>query len=261
MRVGVGYSDVTDSYAAGMRAARGAIEQAGRQDPCDIVFLFATAKHDQIKLRAGAACIWLDGLEFNAFVDDGLLESEEETGIRLGRRLAAHGVTPNSPVMLFYDAIDQSGGGLRLLMATWLLAGLNKGLGFFPDLTGAGLQADHICTPSKQFIGDSICQRCAMALAFSDDIRIDSVIMHGCRPASPYYTVTKADGPVILEINGKPAIEFMDGILGPAIKPWQYPFFLLFGINHGECWAEYDEDKCQPLVSCFGRETGRDRDV
>ena len=275
MRVGVGYSDVTDSSVAGMQAVQGAIEQAGRQDPCDIIFLFATAKHDQIDLRAGVvsaagtsaliygggavgiitndcfgyagdqvgvACIWLDGLEFNAFIDDGLLESEEETGIRLGKRLAAHGVTPDSSVMLFYDAINQSQGGVYLLMATWLLAGLEKGLGFLPDLTGAGLQADHISTPTKQFIGDSISEFCAMAFAFSDEMRIDSVVMHGCRPASPYYTVTKADGPVILEINGKPAIEFMDGILGSALKPQQYPFFLLFGINHGERWAEYDED-------------------
>jgi diguanylate cyclase (GGDEF)-like protein len=273
---------------AGGSAVRAAIADAGRSDPCDIVLLFCTARHDQAVLRAaaaaaagdaariygggavgvitgdwfgyagdqaGAACIWLDGVGCEVFVDDGLLDSEEDTGRRLGERLRAHGVGPDSPVMLFYDAVDRSTGGVRLLMATWLLAGLEEGLGFLPDLTGAGMQGDHVCTPTGQFIGDSIGRHCAMALAFSG-VRIDSAIMHGCRPASPYYTVTKADGPVILEIDGRPAIEFMDSLLGPEITPEQYPFFLIFGIDHGEPWAEYDEDNYASRL-CLGLDRER----
>ncbi|MDR3300479.1 MAG: hypothetical protein LBU43_10935 [Candidatus Accumulibacter sp.] len=258
MRVGVGYSDIPDSASAGTQAVRAAVEMAGRLEPCDMVLLFSTARHNLEILRAaaaseagaealiygggavgiitndtfgyagdqvGAACFWFDGADCQVLLDDGLLKSEEESGIRLGQRLAALGTKPDSPVMLFYDAVDRNGDGMRLLMATWLLAGIEKGLGFLPDITGAGIQGDHVCTPTRQFIGDSLGEHCAMVLAFSDDIRIDSVIMHGCRPASPYYTVTKADGPVILEINGKPAIGFVDGIVGPAIAPEQYPFF------------------------------------
>ncbi|MDR1935713.1 MAG: diguanylate cyclase, partial [Candidatus Accumulibacter sp.] len=275
MRAGVGYSDIPDSAAAGAQAVRVALEMAGRQDPCDIVLLFCTARHDADVLRAaaaseagdaaliygggavgvitndtfgyagdqvGAACLWLDGADCRVLTDEGLLQGEEASGVRLGERLAALGTRPDSSVMLFYEAVDRSAGGVRLLMASWLLAGIEKGLGFLPELTGAGMQGDHVCTPTRQFIGRSVGEHCAMAFAFSDDIRIDSTIMHGCRPASPYYTVTRADGPVILEIDGQPAIAFMDGILGPGITPEQYPFFLLFGINHGEHWAEFDEN-------------------
>ncbi|MDR3221945.1 MAG: FIST C-terminal domain-containing protein, partial [Candidatus Accumulibacter sp.] len=289
MRVGVGYSDIPDSASAGAQAVRAALEMSGRQDSCDIVLLFSTARHNLDILRAaavaeagaaaliygggavgvitndtfgyagdqvGAACIWLEGSDCQVLVDGGLLASEEESGIRLGRRLAALGTKPDSPVMLFYDAVDQSGGGMRLLMATWLLAGIEKGLGFLPELTGAGFLGDHVCTPTRQFLGNSIGEHSAMALAFSDDLRIDNAIMHGCRPASPYYTVTRADGPVILEINGKPAIGFMDGILGPAITPEQYPFFLIFGINHGERWGEFDEDSYASRL-CLGLDKER----
>ncbi|MDR2113635.1 MAG: FIST C-terminal domain-containing protein, partial [Candidatus Accumulibacter sp.] len=289
MRVGVGYSDLPDSASAGAQAVRAAMKMSGRRDACDIVLLFCTARHDVDTLRAaaaseagdaaliygggavgiitnetfgyagdqvGAACIWLDGADCQVLIDGGLRESEEESGIRLGRRLAALGTKPDSPVMLFYDAVDRSEGGIRMLMATWLLAGIEKGLGFLPDLNGAGLLGDHVCTPTRQFVGRSIGEYCAMALAFSDDIRIDSAIMHGCRPASPYYTVTRADGPVILEINGKSAIEFMDGILGPAIKPEQYPFFLILGINHGERWGEYNEDDYASRL-CLGLDRER----
>ncbi|MDR1621225.1 MAG: FIST C-terminal domain-containing protein [Synergistaceae bacterium] len=274
MRVGVGYSDNPDSTAAGVQAAVGAVAQAGREDPCDMVLLFATARHDARALRdavlsvvghvpvvgggavgtitndrfgyAGdqiaAACVWLEGVRCELLVEDGLLESEEETGKRLGKRLAERGTTRESPVMLFYDAIDRTGGGVRMIMATWLLAGLEQGLGFLPDLTGAGMQGDYICTPTPQWTGEDISEHRAMALAFSGDIRIDNVIMHGCRPATRYYTVTKADRQVILEINGQPALQFIDELLNGAIPPEGYPFFLILGVNRGGKWGEYDEN-------------------
>jgi signal transduction histidine kinase/CheY-like chemotaxis protein len=289
MQVGVGYSDNPESNAAGVQAVKMAVAQAGRSDTCDMVLLFSTARHDQAVLReavasvtgdsvpvygggavgiitneyfgyAGdqiaAACIWLDGVGCEALIEKGLNESEEETGIRLGRRLAGLGTNPDSPVMMFYDALDCSK-GVRMLMATWLLNGIEKGLGFFPDLTGAGLMGDHVCSPTKQWTGHGIDEHSAIALAFSGDIRMDSVIMHGCRPATQYYTVTKAAGQVILEINGKPAIKFIDELLNSAIAPEDYPFFLIFGVNHGERWGEYDEDYYASRL-CLGidRESG-----
>ncbi len=275
MLVGVGYSDIPDSEAAGLQAVRAAMENANRQDPCDLVLLFCTARHNQKILRnavtsvvgdttrifgggavgiitndsfgyagdqVGVACIWLDGVSCDILAESGLLESEKDTGIRLGHHLAEIGVKPESPVMMFYDAVERTPEGVRLLMATWLLSGIEEGLGFLPNLLGAGMQGDHVCTPTSQFTGDGIGQQYAMALAFSEEIRIDYTVIHGCRPASQYYTVTKAEGPVILEINGEPAIRFMDKLLGSAITPEEYPFFLLFGINHGEPWGEYNEE-------------------
>ncbi len=159
--------------------------------------------------------------------------------------------------MLFYDAVSrEEDGRLRLMMATRLLAGLEKALGFLPALTGAGMQGDHVCSLTNQFTGEGIGKYCAMAMKFGGDIRIDSAVMHGCHPASGYYTVTKADGPVILEIDHKPAISFMDGLLGPGIKPEDYPFFLLFGINLGERWGEYDENKYASRL-CLGLDRER----
>ena len=274
MKVGIGYSDNPDSFASGVQAAEMAIREAGRKDTCDMALLFSTARHDQQVLRdavvsvtggtvpiygGGAAgiitndyfgyagdqialaCIWLDGVHCEALVEGGLRESEEAAGLRLGQQLAKLGINSASPVMLFYDALDCSN-GVRMLMATWLLAGIEKGLGVLPDLTGAGLMGDHACNPTKQWTGGGMAEGSAIALAFSGNIRIDSVIMHGCRPSTQYYTVTRASGPVILEINGKPAIQFIDEVLESAITPEQYPFFLIFGVNHGKRWGEYDED-------------------
>ena len=274
MQVGVGYSDNPETLAAGAQATESAVRHAGRSDPCDLILMFSTAMHDPAVLRkavvsvvgdsvpiygggttgvitndyfgyagdqVAAACIWLDDVQCEVLTEGGLKEGEAATGLRLGERLAQLGTTPDSPVLLFYDAVDVTN-GLRLLMATPLLAGIEQGLGFPPDLSGVGMIGSLTCSPYEQWIGNTVGTSNAIALVFSGNIRMDSVIMHGCRPATQYYTVTKAMGPVILEINGEPAIPFIDKLLGGVIAPEQYPFFLTFGINHGDRWGEYNEE-------------------
>lgn len=275
MKVVVGYSDNPDSLLAGRQAAESALSKNERPDPCDLVLLFGTSRHNLEILREGVvevvgntqciygggavgiitndefgyagdqvgiACIWLDDSKCTVLTEGGLLDGELETGERLGKQLSKLGISPTSPVVLYYDAVDTTRGDLRLLMATWILEGLEKGLGFLPNLAGLGMQGDHSCTPTPQFLGEGMGDHNAFALAFSDDIQMDTVIMHGCRPASRYYTVTKAEGSMILEINGESAISFMDKLLSPALTPEDYPFFLLFGINHGERWGDYNEN-------------------
>jgi hypothetical protein len=273
MRAGVGYSDNPDTASAGVSAALSAL--AYGNEPCDMVLLFSTARHDARVLRESVAsivgrsvpiygggavgaitndrfgyagdqivmaCLWLDDVRADVLTEGGLLDGEEEVGRRLGRRLAEAGVTPESSVVLFYDAIDRTGGGMRLIMATYILAGIEQSLGWLPDLNGAGLQGDYAATPTMQLVGGDVGQHQAMALVFSGDVRVDSIIMHGCRPATRYYTVTKTDEQTILEINGRPALEFVDELLGGVIPPESYPFFLILGVNKGDKWGEFDEN-------------------
>ncbi len=277
MQVGVGYSDNPDSALAAAEAARLALEQTGRTDACDLVFLFQTASHDTTVLRKtiqatfgesvkivgggavgtisndrfgyagdqlGVAAFWFDQVRYQIFSQSGLLDSEEQTGFKLGQAMLQAGVNSATPVMLFYDAIDQTGPRMRLLMATPLLAGLEKAMGdTLPPIVGAGLQGDYLCTPTAQWTGDGPSDHEAVAIAFMDGLVLDSVIMHGCRPSTGYYTVTKADKQTILEINHQPALRFIENMLGPSIPVDEYAFFLIFGINRGEPWGEYNEEQ------------------
>jgi hypothetical protein len=274
MHVSVGFSDNPDTMVAGAQAARNALKQSGRDDACDFVLLFSTTRHDATLLRdavasvvgpsaciTGGAAIGTitndrfgysgDQVGLAAFwrprcttlVESGLTGDEETVGRRLAQRLADAGVTRQSPVVLFYDAIDRTQGGIRMIMATPLLAGIEKELGFLPDsLVGAGLMGDYACSPTKQWVNSDIVQHHAIALTFCNDLRIDNVIMHGCRPATGYYTVTKAAQQAILEINGQPALKFIDSLLGHSVLPEQYPFLLIFGINSGDKWGDFDEE-------------------
>ena len=289
MRVGVGYSENPDTVSAGLEAAQQALKQAERNGPCDLILLFYTSWHNPEILRdavisvvgdtpriigggavgamtqahygyagdqIGLAAIWLDEVECQLFSEGDLGISEEAVGQRLGAKMAEASIKPDTPVLMFYDAVDRTDEGMRLLMATPLLNGIEQTLGFLPNLVGAGLQGDYAGTPVKQCLDKELLSREAIALSFSDSLRLDSIIMHGCHPATGYYTVTKADQQTILEINGEPAIDFMDKLLNSSISPEQYPLFLILGINSGNKWAEFDENHYASRL-CIGIDKAR----
>ncbi|QEL65485.1 hypothetical protein OTERR_20090 [Oryzomicrobium terrae] len=273
MRVGVGYSDNPDSLAAGAQAARDALTQA-ELESCDLVLLFSTARHDPQILRqavaavvgprarivggwavgtltnrclgyagdqVGLAAFTLDSVECQLIAEGDLAEGETLVGERIGQRLAALGTGPESPVVLFYDTVDRTSGRMSMLMATPLLTGIERSLGYLPALVGAGLTGDMVGTPTRQWTGEGIAERHALALLFSAGVRMDSIIMHGCQPCTGYYTVTKADAQTILEIDGRPALEVIGSILGDAIAPEDFGFFVTLGVNMGDKWGDFDE--------------------
>ncbi len=206
--------------------------------------------------QIGLAAFWFDGARCDIIAEGGLVGKEREVGERLGQRLLQREISADSPVMLFYDAIDRTQGDVRLIMATPLLKGLEDALGFLPDLVGAGLSGDYSNSATYQWTGSDIVQHHALALAFDGEVRIDSVIMHGCRPATSYYTVTKSDRQTILEINGEPALPFLDNLLGGAIVQQDYAFFLIFGINQGEKWGAFNENSYANRL-CLGLDRER----
>ncbi|MDL2267857.1 FIST C-terminal domain-containing protein [Desulfovibrio sp. OttesenSCG-928-G15] len=292
MLVGVGFSDEPDTASCARAAAVKAVQEAGRNAPCDLVLLFATARHDGEIIRkvvasvvgegvpivgGGAvgtmvndrfgyggdqlalAVIWLENTTVKLVCQDRLHEGEREAGEKLGRKLAETGLSPDAPVLFFYDAIDRTGGGIRMVTATMLLEGIKKGLGFLPAISGGGLQGDYICTPTRQLTGQGVSGQNAMALVFGGDVRMDCTIIHGCRPVTGYYTVTRADGQILLEINGVPALGFMEELLGKAVPPEQWPFFLFFGVNRGRSkWDDLKEENYvnRPCVAIDRKRNG-----
>lgn len=281
MRVTVGYGDNPEGYQAAKAACLEALAGEQKTQKPDVALLFHTAALDESEVRrgvtetvgdiliygggtvgvitndifgyagnqVGVALFWLEDSQLDVLSLGDLTEGEASVGEELGKKLMEQGITKDSGVMLFYDAANTKKGGI--IMATYLLEGLKKGLGFLPELVGAGLQGNHMGEPVKQFVGEQITENEVMALSFSDDIVIDNVIMHGCEPASTYFTVTKAEEQTILEINGEPAIPFIEKALGGRIQAEQFPFFLIFGINHGEDWAPYDENNYASRL-CLG---------
>jgi hypothetical protein len=106
------------------------------------------------------------------------------------------------PKLLLYDSINRLSGRTRLNMATPLLAGMRKAIPDLRNLVGAGLVGDMAGEATFQWFDDAIAQQSAMALAFSPRIGMHSVILRGASPVGGYHTVTRAEGPAVMEIDG-----------------------------------------------------------
>ncbi|MDR1535024.1 MAG: FIST C-terminal domain-containing protein [Planctomycetota bacterium] len=275
MRAGVGFSDNPDTGTAGIEAGRAALAEAGGKGPCDLALLFSTARHDAAILReavlsvignsalvvgggavgamtnrrygyggdqVGLAVFRFEGAGCDIVSEGGLDSGEEETGRRLGSSLRRNDFGNESRSLLFYDAIRPAGGGRRVNFGTPLLRGIEAGLGFLPRLSGAALMGDYVHSPYPQWTGRGLAGQRAIILSFTGGLRLDSVVMHGCYPGTDYFTVTKAEGQAIFEINGRPAVKFVQDILGPPVPVESWPLFLLFGVGGGGRRGSIEED-------------------
>lgn len=271
MRVGVAFQDTADSFRAGAESVREALAHA-KLSACDLVLVFSTAGHDNESLRdgirsvtgpatrligvdavgaltnhrlgyggyeLGVAAFALDDVRCHVIAETGLADGEIAVGRALGRHLAALHDEP--AMMLLYDSVNRTSERMTLNMATPLLHGIEAEAGVLRQLVGAGLCGDMTGSPTYQLVDDDVRQQTAIALAFSDEIRIDSTIIHGCQPASDYMTVTRADGATILEIDHRPAVEVIRELLGGAVPHGEMGFFVTLGINTGDKWAPFDE--------------------
>ena len=291
---GVGYSEKIDSLEAGTEAARAAMDQLGSSS-CDLVLLFSTSRHDPQKLaqavrsvtgkkpkliggyaigivtadslgydgfQVGVAVIRSDSVRFSQFIAVGLPDNEFRVGLDLGCQIAAVPDRETTNLIMMYDAVKGrpfEGMVFNLNLATPLVEGMTEVLGRWPPVAGVGMLGDWQGSPTYQWFDDRIEQQSAMALAFSGNVRMDTMIMHGCRPSSGYHTITKAENNIVLEIDGKPALKMIAELLGSgSFKSWEdFPFFVTLGVNKGDRYGEFrEEDYANRLVMGIDRERG-----
>lgn len=291
-RAGVGYSENSSSGQAGAEVARAALADGGL-DHCDLVLVYATEKHDPAQLRdgirsvvgpkarliggysmgiitndrlgyagyqVGLAAIASDTMRVDMFIETGLVDREREVGVVLGEQIKSQRYKGDPNLLLMYDSVKRSAAeGLALNLATPLIAGVTQALGTWPPAAGVGMMGSMQWNPTFQWFDDRIEQRSAMALVLSGGVRLDTIIMHGCRPAGGYHTITRAEGPAVIEIDGKPALEVISQLLGPeSDKDWEdFPLFVTLGVNKGDKFGPFrEEDYANRLVMAVDKERG-----
>ena len=178
----------------------------------------------------------------DVFLERDLSDNEFDVGKKLGRKLEQSGA---SSVLFFYDSLKRpaADGGPELNLATPILEGMEQSLSSWPSVAGAGLVADAaMLQPSYLLLDDQVIKQSAMALAFSGGVQMGTLILHGCKPASPYHTITRTEGNAVLEIDGEPALEMVDKMLGQANRMnWKdFPFFITLGLNRGDKFEAFD---------------------
>lgn len=281
-RSGTAFVDEPGSREAGARAAREALDEAGL-DAAALAFCFHHGRHDPTEVLAGVRAelgsevriiggtamgiitnsgVSYEGHEVGVAVLGDLPPSstvfasatglsgtsEQAVGRALGDSLAAQSEGGDLDVLLLYSSIKRGlthPDGLALNFGTPLLSALLQGTGPTRSTAGAGLIDSIQPTHSHVFTEAGADADGAVAVGFRDGLRMDTAVLHGCRPAGSHHTITRTDGPVVLEIDGRPALDVIDGLLGGALPREEYPFNIILGVNRGDRYGPFDEESYQ----------------
>ena len=164
-----------------------------------------------------------------------LTESDHAGGAELGR--VAKSLEPDSAtVLLFYSSV-RSFEPRELHSASKLIDGFYDGWhGEAPTLIGGGALTDLNLTDSWLLAGDAVHRHAAAALVFPRRVQATTEILRACRPVSAFMQITGIDGDRVLEIDGRPAMDVVNGHLtSPLINPAGHPSrILVFGKKHGD---------------------------
>ncbi|MBL9117283.1 MAG: FIST C-terminal domain-containing protein [Verrucomicrobiaceae bacterium] len=278
-RAATGISEVTDAFTGGAEAAKRALDHLGADLEAHLALVFCTSRLDPAAVtqgirsvlkpdvplfganangvigndfvgydgfQVGVALLHLPGVEMKFFHHTGIAFKEAEAGDVLGTLISPQlrDTVADDFLLFFYDSVNRLKGRFIMNLATPLLEGMARHLPSGLRVAGARVMGDMKFNPTTQWCGQALLQDSAVALLFSGGLRVHKKVLHGCRPTSAYHRVTKADGPVVLEIDGRPALDLIGDILGPELRGdfQQYKFFLTFGVNHGGKWGDFVED-------------------
>ena len=272
-KTGIGYSTKTDSFAAGKECSEKALEQIG-QSAISIVIIFCSGKYNPEQFLAGvkyntgnapliggaafgvftntelsyeayeatATVISSDAINFQTFSQSDLNKDEYAAGINLSQKINDTGLKNAKGLLVFYDTAKSTNPPM-LNFATPLFAAIEEKIDPAICCAGAGLMGDLQLTSCFQFLDDKVLHQHVLALLISGDCVLYNNIMHGCMPASSYKTITKAEGPVIFEIDNRPALDVIDELFGEEHKiAWNaFPLFVTLGLNKGDQYGDFKE--------------------
>ena len=191
-----------------------------------------------------AAAIFPDTLPVPEILAEGDLRAgEAEAGERLGARIR-EAAAPGAAVLMFYDSIHSSPPP-RLHAGSQLLDGLYRGLnGTDVHIFGGGTVGDFDLSSSHVFDGIAVARHTAVAVVFPPEFSVTSHILHGCMPSGPFMEITAIEGAVVRELDGRPALDVLEDLLGSRITDENVGSLMLevtLGQKHGDPFAPYDE--------------------
>ena len=235
--IGIGTSTIVDGYEAALEAASTAHEQLGADTP-DFVFVFSTIGYEQDDILDAVAekfgevpvsgatfegiigqgiadesmyavqvvGLKSDSVQFHSFQAANAVDNPVEAGEEIGRQVAGVTQHGNRVLFLFPD--------LRMNI-TRLFGGIEKhcNLPFIGGTSGDNLKFQH----AYQFHNREVTDHACNAVLMVGDFDLKTVVTHGSEPLGDPRTVTKCDGNVIYEIDGRPALEVASEGFGEAI--------------------------------------------
>ncbi len=174
-----------------------------------------------------------------------LLGGEFQAGEALARKVAAQ-ASDGAVVLLFFDSVASTT-PRQLHYASAIVDGFHAGLGGKKvNLIGGGLLTDMNLSDGWVFDGVNVCKHAAVAMVFPAAVKAETAVLHGCRPVSSFMDITRIDGAEVFELDGQPALEVIERMLGMRLGSTDGTDISLvatLGEKHGDPFAPYDENK------------------
>lgn len=236
LNVGVGFSQGEDSYTVGANACQDALEHLGAPE-ADAAIVFSSVQYDQEKMLAGVRSVSKNALVVGAstageIVTEGplnkhsvavmLIKSDSvkffdgigeniAQGVRAAGKKAADDVKAKAgeglkAFMMFPDVL--AGNGAEIVR------GVQDSLGQHFPVMGGAAGDDFKFEKTYQYFNDRVCSGAVVGLGMTGDFKIGIGVKHGWIPVGVPLTVTKSEGSVLHEIDGKPAISIYEDYFG-----------------------------------------------
>ena len=275
MKVGIGYGNQPEAFACGRQIARDALANGNITRPGLVLAFFGGAVDSDAFFRglvqevgpsipivggsaigvitnndlsyagypAGAAVFESTDSAWKIASAKGLDTDEYSVGRRIGQALSSE--SDSAPLLLFYDSLKRPASKKSppvMNASPPLIQGIEAGCPRPPLIVGAGLLGDYAFETSIQFSGDHVGRQEAVGIRF-DSGKVYSRIMHGCTPHDGvYHTVTRSEGAVLYEVDGKPAVDVIDALYGDTAWREQIPVRrITIGVNKGGKYDDFDE--------------------
>jgi hypothetical protein len=285
-RIGVGFSEHRNVQKAGQEAVASAMAQAGIEGRPDFVFVFAAVGYDQqaivAAVRAATSSAPLvgcsaeglitqgqaieenfgvlvtvlqsDEMQFTNMRERGLKEDPEGVGRRLGDALKPVVGPDARALFLFTDGLafnfDRFSAGL------W---GTLEPARFLP-MVGAMAGENFKFDQTYQYFDDEVFSGGLSCALLSGQARLAYAVNHGSKHIGPEHIVTRCQGNVIQELDGKPAVEVMKQyLLDEEQGDWTRAVVnLSLGLKAPDRLREHDEYTIRTILDMMRYIPGED---
>lgn len=236
LKAGVGYGHGDDSYVAGVNAAQDALNSLG-SDTADAALVFASVQYDQEKMLAGvrsvvgqaliAGCstageittegplpkhsiavmlVKSDTIKFFGGVGENIAAGPRAAGKRAGDLVKTKAGTDLRAFMMFPDVLAGNGADI--------VRGVLDSLGEHFPVVGGAAGDDFKFVKTYQYLDDKVYSGAVVGLGLTGNFKIGIGVKHGWIPVGVALKVTKSEGSVLHELDGKPAISIYEDYFG-----------------------------------------------
>ena len=210
-RAGISRADLALIFFTAEHAARASelVSALARSVGTDCVFGSSGAGivtgEGEIEGSSGVAVLVLasDEIIGRPFIFEPLKGNEANLGATFGEFLAKAD-DKNSLMILLPDSYNGN--------PQPLLASMASKAGFHPAI-GAGSTENGAAGATYQLCGDKLASNSIAGAYLSGDFRVHIDITQGCQPIAEPMVITKAEGNLIYEIDGRPALEAFARVL------------------------------------------------